>query len=75
VSSVSDAEVPHPDPPEKPVVLEVVEVDTHIERADLGPGNYTFIAAGDTVPFELADLPRQPAHAPPRRVRRATKKS
>lgn len=56
--------VPHLNAPEEPTVLEVVEVDTHIERADLGPGNYTFVA-GDAVPVELTDLPRQPASGPP----------
>jgi hypothetical protein len=39
----------------------VVEVDTLIERPDLGPTAATFVAAGDPVPTALADFPRRPA--------------
>ncbi len=34
--------------------------DLYIRRADLGPDAWTFIAKGDPVPAELADLPRVP---------------
>lgn len=40
---------------------DVVDVDTHIARADLGDGAYTLVRAGDPVPPALADLPRRPA--------------
>jgi hypothetical protein len=39
----------------------VAAVDLVVERADLGPSSGTFIAGGDPVPPELADLPRRPA--------------
>ena len=38
----------------------VAEVDLLIEREDLGPGCSTLVAAGDTIPAELVDLPRKP---------------
>lgn len=41
----------------------VVEVDTLIDRPDLGPGCSTLVAAGDKVPPHLADLPRRPREA------------
>jgi hypothetical protein len=34
--------------------------DVYILRSDLGPGAATFIAKGDEIPAELADLPRYP---------------
>jgi hypothetical protein len=40
---------------------EVADEDVHVERKDLGPDSVTFIAAGDTIPPELATLPRRPA--------------
>jgi hypothetical protein len=42
------------------VDVEVADVDTLIERADLGPGSATFVAAGDPFPAGLAGLPRRP---------------
>jgi hypothetical protein len=47
-----------------------VEVDTLIERPDLGPESSTFIAAGDVVPRELAGLPRRPASEPTAKAKR-----
>jgi hypothetical protein len=41
--------------------VEVADQDTHIVREDLGADAVTFIAAGDTIPPELAGLPRRPA--------------
>lgn len=46
---------PFPDEPQG------VEVDTLIERADLGPECFTLIAAGDAIPSHLAHLPTRPA--------------
>lgn len=40
---------------------ERVDVDTWIERPDLAPGNRTFVAAGDRIPFGLESFPRTPA--------------
>lgn len=40
-----------------------VEVDTLVERADLGTESFTLVAAGSVVPTHLAHLPRHPAHA------------
>jgi hypothetical protein len=40
---------------------ESVAVDTLITRADLGPGRFTFVAAGTLVPLGLEGYPRQPA--------------
>jgi hypothetical protein len=37
---------------------EVAEVDLQIERADLGPGCHTFVAAGSPIPRALIGLPR-----------------
>jgi hypothetical protein len=34
--------------------------DLYIERAELGPGVYTFIGKGDPIPADLAELPRVP---------------
>jgi hypothetical protein len=39
---------------------ERAEQDLLIERADLGPGAATLVAAGDVIPPELAALPRRP---------------
>jgi hypothetical protein len=39
---------------------ETADVDLLIERADLGPGACTLVAAGDPVPAHLAGLPRRP---------------
>jgi hypothetical protein len=47
--------------------VEVADEDTHIVREDLGPGSVTFIAAGDTIPPDLAALPRRPARGGSRR--------
>jgi hypothetical protein len=47
-----------------------VDVDTLIERKDLGPESFTLIAAGDVVPKDLAALPRRPASQPTRPSRR-----
>lgn len=38
-----------------------VDVDTLVDRPDLGPECSTFVAAGDVVPADLAALPRRPA--------------
>lgn len=38
-----------------------VDVDTVIERADIGEGYTTLVIAGDLVPMGLEDLPRRPA--------------
>ena len=45
--------------------------DLLIERADLGPGCTTLVAAGDVIPPELAALPRRPrsGEPPPKRKR------
>ncbi len=40
-----------------------VDQDTAIERADLGDGITTYVAAGDLVPLGLEDLPRAAAPA------------
>jgi hypothetical protein len=37
----------------------VALVDLLIERADLGPGAATLVAAGDPIPQELLELPRR----------------
>jgi hypothetical protein len=50
--------------PRPPAAPEVVEVDTLVEREDLGPGAATLVAAGDPVPADLADRPRRPASDP-----------
>lgn len=47
---------------------EVTEVDTLIERTDLGNDSHTLVAAGDPIPAELAHLPRRP------RIERAARK-
>jgi hypothetical protein len=44
-----------------------VEVDTLVDRPDLGPESSTFVAAGDVVPADLAALPRRPASDPAQR--------
>jgi hypothetical protein len=46
---------------------EVADHDLLIERADLGPEAATFIAKGDHIPPELAQLPRAPARGAPRK--------
>jgi hypothetical protein len=43
---------------------ELAEHDLLIERKDLGDESTTFIAKGDPIPSELAQLPRRPARAP-----------
>jgi hypothetical protein len=48
---------------------EVADEDLVIAREDLGPDSGTFIAKGDTIPPELASLPRRPAQAAPSRKR------
>ncbi len=47
-------------PAGSPPEMERAEVDLLIDRADLGPGSATLIAAGDPIPAELAGLPRRP---------------
>lgn len=49
--------------PESPGLRAAVTEHTTIERADLGDGITTFVAAGDLVPLGLEDLPRQAAPA------------
>ena len=56
--------VPGGDPYGEEPEREAVQVDTLIERADLGPDTYTLVAAGDPVPEHLATLPRRPRIAP-----------
>jgi hypothetical protein len=46
---------------------EVADEDLLIERKDLGDESATFIAKGDHIPPELAQLPRRPARAGPRK--------
>lgn len=43
----------------------VVDVDTLIDRPDLGPGAATLVKAGDRVPLSLADYDRRPAPEQP----------
>jgi hypothetical protein len=40
---------------------ELAEHDLLIERKDLGPESSTFVAKGDAIPAELAQLPRRAA--------------
>jgi hypothetical protein len=47
--------------------VEVADQDLYIAREDLGAGSETFIAAGATIPPELAALPRRHARAAPRK--------
>jgi hypothetical protein len=42
-------------------VPEVADEDLHVDRKDLGTDSVTFIAKGETIPPELAGLPRRPA--------------
>ena len=46
---------------------ELADDDLHIERKDLGEDSATFVAKGDPIPSELAQLPRRPARAPRKR--------
>jgi hypothetical protein len=50
-----------------PAAADVADDDLHIERKDLGPEAATFIAKGDHIPPELAQLPRRAARAAPRK--------
>lgn len=52
--------VPGGDPYGEETERETAQVDTLIERTDLGPDTYTLVAAGDPVPEHLAKLPRRP---------------
>jgi hypothetical protein len=52
-----------------PAAVDVAEEDLLVERKDLGPEAATFIAKGDHIPPELAQLPRRPARAGPRKQR------
>jgi hypothetical protein len=45
----------------------LADEDTLIERKDLGPESSTFVAKGDAIPPELAQLPRRPARGGPRK--------
>jgi hypothetical protein len=47
--------------------VEVADHDLYIAREDLGVGSETFIAAGATIPPDLAHLPRRQARAAPRK--------
>jgi hypothetical protein len=49
------------------VEVEVADHDLYIAREDLGAGSETFIAAGATIPPDLAHLPRRQARAAPRK--------
>jgi hypothetical protein len=49
------------------VEVEVAEHDLYIDREDLGTDTATFIAAGATIPPDLAHLPRRQARAAPRK--------
>jgi hypothetical protein len=49
------------------VVVETADHDLYIAREDLGAGSETFIAAGATIPPDLAHLPRRQARAAPRK--------
>jgi hypothetical protein len=49
------------------VEVEVAEHDLYIAREDLGAGAETLIAAGATIPPDLAHLPRRQARAAPRK--------
>jgi hypothetical protein len=63
-----------PDPYDEPAEPERVDVDTLIERPDLGEGATTLVAAGDPVPANLAHLPRRVRDevAKPRKARPPT---
>lgn len=52
--------VPGGDPYGEERERETADVDTLIERSDLGPDTYTLVAKGDPVPDNLAKLPRRP---------------
>ncbi len=54
-------------PPEVPA--DTVDVDTLVDRPDLGPGCSTLIAAGDRIPPELAGFPRRARDDKPARKR------
>jgi hypothetical protein len=45
---------PAPDP-------DALQVDTLVDRVDVGPGWTTLFLAGDRIPAALADFPRRPA--------------
>lgn len=45
------------------VAAELADVNLLIERADLGPGAYTQVHAGQPIPAGLVGLPRRPATA------------
>jgi hypothetical protein len=47
--------------------VEVADQDTHIVREDLAGDSVTFVAAGDTIPPDLAHLPRRQARAASRK--------
>jgi hypothetical protein len=47
--------------PEEPPRGPQVDVDTLVDRPDLGPGASTFVHAGDFVPYALRDNKRRPA--------------
>jgi hypothetical protein len=47
------------------VEVEVADHDLYIDREDLGTDTATFIAAGATIPPDLAHLPRRQARAAP----------
>jgi hypothetical protein len=49
------------------VEVEVADQDLYIAREDLGAGAETFIAAGATIPPDLAHLPRRQARAASRK--------
>jgi hypothetical protein len=48
------------DPYDEEPEPERADVDTLIERPDLGPSASTLVAAGDVIPKGLAHLPRRP---------------
>lgn len=45
-----------------PADPEGVPVDTLVDRPDLGPGCTTLVAAGDSIPANLAHHAHRPAH-------------
>jgi hypothetical protein len=59
--------VGEPADPRRVAPPELADDDLLIERKDLGPESSTFVAKGDPIPSELAQLPRRPARAPRKR--------
>lgn len=70
---VNQADVPNTGPgpgPHRPDTVEHATEDLLIERPDLGPGCHTLVIAGEAIPKQHADRPRQPLHAATKAKRR-----